>query len=74
MTRTLDEQREEYTKRRFLAMPLAGSIMWAITGASSLVLPAHQYESMGDQDEATKLCLAISAVTPEMPTSQFKPL
>lgn len=39
MTRTLDEQREEYSKRRFLAMPLAGTIMWAITGASSFFLP-----------------------------------
>ena len=30
--RTLEVQREEYQKRRFLAMPIAGLIMWTLIG------------------------------------------
>jgi len=30
--RTLEEQLEEYKKRRFVAVPLAGMIMWAVIG------------------------------------------
>ncbi len=35
---SLDQQRELFKQRRFLAMPLAGTIMWALVGASSLFL------------------------------------
>ncbi len=38
LTLTLDQQRELYKSRRFLAMPLAGTIMWALVGVSSLLL------------------------------------
>ncbi len=35
-TITLDQQREEFSQRRFLAMPLAGAICWSITGITSI--------------------------------------
>ncbi|MFN8586638.1 MAG: hypothetical protein U0704_02465 [Candidatus Eisenbacteria bacterium] len=37
--RSLDVQREEFARRRFLAMPLAGAIAWAAIGAAGMVLP-----------------------------------
>jgi len=40
--RSLDEQREEFTRRRLVAMPLAGTIAWAIVGLSSLFLSPGQ--------------------------------
>lgn len=40
-TRTLDEQREEFAKRKFLATPLAGLIAWSIAGISGIVFPAN---------------------------------
>ena len=42
MSRTLDEQRQEYSQRRFLAMPLAGTIAWIIIGVSSFFLADKQ--------------------------------
>ncbi|MEO9079048.1 MAG: hypothetical protein ABI268_07010, partial [Rhodanobacter sp.] len=37
--RSLDQQREEFSRRRFLAMPLAGSIAWAVAGVAGALLP-----------------------------------
>ena len=37
--RTLDEQRIEFSKRKFLATPIAGLIAWLITGISGMILP-----------------------------------
>src|SRR5438045_5165532 len=37
--RSLDEQRAEYARRRGLAMPLAGSIVWALSGIAGAFLP-----------------------------------
>lgn len=37
--RTLDEQREEFARRRGLAMPLAGLIMWTLIGIAGAFLP-----------------------------------
>ncbi|MBI5170157.1 MAG: hypothetical protein HZA61_11755 [Candidatus Eisenbacteria bacterium] len=37
-TRTLDAQREEYARRRFIAMPLAGAIAWTLVGVAGLYL------------------------------------
>lgn len=39
---SLEQQRQDFTTRRFLAMPLAGAIAWAIIGSTGLVLPAQQ--------------------------------
>lgn len=36
--RSLDQQREEYARRRFLAMPLAGFIAWVVAGAAGACL------------------------------------
>ena len=36
---SLDEQREEFARNRFLAMPIAGMIAWAVVGIGGLVLP-----------------------------------
>jgi hypothetical protein len=37
--RSLDEQRAEYARRRGLAMPLAGSIVWMLIGIAGAFLP-----------------------------------
>jgi len=37
--RILEDQRIEYSKRKFLATPLAGLIAWLITGISGLIFP-----------------------------------
>lgn len=39
ITRTLEEQRKEFTNRKFLATPLAGMIAWLIVGFSDLTMP-----------------------------------
>ena len=36
MTKSLDEQRAEFSRRRFLAMPLAGTVAWTLIGVASL--------------------------------------
>jgi hypothetical protein len=38
--RSLDEQRSEFARGRFLAMPLAGLIAWTIVGISGALLPS----------------------------------
>jgi hypothetical protein len=37
-SRSLDEQRLEFARRRFLAMPLAGLIAWSVVGVGGMVL------------------------------------
>jgi len=37
--RTLEEQRVEFTNRKFIATPLAGLIVWLIVGIASIFLP-----------------------------------
>lgn len=37
-TRSLDDQREEFARRRLIATPIAGLIAWAIAGIGSLFL------------------------------------
>ena len=37
--RTLDEQRREFSKRKFLATPYSGLIIWLIIGIAGLILP-----------------------------------
>ncbi|MCE4564594.1 hypothetical protein INQ51_09755 [Maribellus sp. CM-23] len=37
--RTLDEQRSEFSKRKFLATPIAGLIAWLVAGISGIMLP-----------------------------------
>ena len=37
-TRSLDQQRDEFSRRRFLAMPLAGSIAWLLAGVAGACL------------------------------------
>ena len=39
LPRTLDEQRVEFARNRFLAMPIAGTIAWAIIGVAGAFLP-----------------------------------
>lgn len=36
--RSLDQQREEFARRRFLAMPLAGCIAWVVAGVAGACL------------------------------------
>lgn len=38
MNRTLEEQRAEYAKRRFLAMPLAGILVWTVIAIAGFLL------------------------------------
>jgi hypothetical protein len=37
-SRSLDDQRQEFSRRRMLAMPLAGTLAWACVGASGALL------------------------------------
>jgi len=37
--RTLEEQRIEFTNRKFIATPLAGLIVWLIVGIAGIILP-----------------------------------
>jgi hypothetical protein len=39
--RNLDEQRREFTKRRLIAMPIAGMIAWSAVGLAGVVLPPY---------------------------------
>ena len=36
--RSLDQRRDEFSRRRFLAMPLAGSIAWVVVGVAGTCL------------------------------------
>lgn len=40
-TRSLDIQFAEFGNRRFLAMPLAGTIAWSVVGLAGLLLPVR---------------------------------
>jgi len=39
LTRTLEEQRNEFASRKFLATPIAGLIAWLITGIAGMTMP-----------------------------------
>jgi hypothetical protein len=39
---TLNEQREAFSKRRLIATPLAGTIIWFLIGIAALFLPERQ--------------------------------
>ena len=39
LERSLDEQIEEFRKRRFIAMPIAGLVMWSLIGVAGALLP-----------------------------------
>ena len=39
LARTLEEQRSEFSKRKFLATPLAGLLVWLLVGLAGLTLP-----------------------------------
>ncbi len=41
MEKTLEQHREEFSKRRFLATPLAGMIVWAIIGIAGATLSSY---------------------------------
>ena len=41
-TPSLDVQREVFARRRFLAMPLAGTIAWIVVGVCGYLLPLQQ--------------------------------
>ncbi|MEM1262870.1 MAG: hypothetical protein AAGH76_10775 [Pseudomonadota bacterium] len=36
---TLEQHRDDFSNRRFLAMPLAGAIMWALVGVAGVIAP-----------------------------------
>lgn len=42
-TRSLDEQRREFAARRFLAMPLAGTLAWAVVALGGLLAPRQAW-------------------------------
>lgn len=41
LERSLDEQHKEFLKRRFIATPLAGMLVWALIGLSTFIVPAN---------------------------------
>ena len=42
ITATLDEQRAEFSRNRFLAMPIAGAMAWTVIGIAGAFLPVTQ--------------------------------
>jgi hypothetical protein len=42
VARTLEDQRNEFSSRRLLAMPLTGAFVWLLVALSSLVLTPYQ--------------------------------
>lgn len=42
LSKSLDLQLEEFRKKRFIAVPLAGLITWLIIGVAGAILPEHQ--------------------------------
>ena len=40
-TRTLDEQRLQFSNRPLIAMPIAGMIAWGVAGIAGYLLPAR---------------------------------
>src|SRR5262245_15675226 len=40
--RTLDDQRLAFARKRFLAMPIAGTIAWTLIGIAGAILPVDQ--------------------------------
>ncbi len=41
MEKSLEQQRQEYSQRRFIAMPLAGTIMWTVLGVLGAIFPVE---------------------------------
>lgn len=41
VARSLDEQLAEFARNRFLAMPIAGTIAWTVTGIAGAFLPVN---------------------------------
>jgi len=39
--RTIEEQRREFSNRKFLATPLAGMLVWLLIGISGLIFPVR---------------------------------
>jgi len=42
LERSLDEQRVEYIKKRFVAVPISGMLIWFLIGIAGLLLPPQQ--------------------------------
>lgn len=42
MIRSVEEQREEYARKRFMAIPLSGAIVWLLIGIAGFLLPERQ--------------------------------
>lgn len=40
--RSLEEQRREFAKRRLIATPIAGALVWAMVGIAGAILPSFQ--------------------------------
>lgn len=80
-SRSLDEQRRDFGARRFLAMPLAGTIAWLVVAAGSLVLPRFEHLVLfGATGSIAYLGMALSKLTGEdfldktRPTNAFDSL
>ncbi len=72
---TLDQQREEYKRRRFLAMPLAGTIVWIFIGiGSGFVSPTGQvWLTFIGTGSIAYLGIMLSKLTGENFTDKNKP-
>lgn len=42
MIRSIEEQRDEYARVRFMAIPLSGAIVWLLIGIAGFLLPERQ--------------------------------
>jgi hypothetical protein len=65
--RSLDEQRNEFARRRFLAMPVAGGIAWSAVAAAGFLLPPAPaaYVLFGATGSIAYLGMFISRYTGE---------
>lgn len=73
--RSLDEQRREFASRRFLAMPLAGTIAWIAAGIAGAVLSpvAATYALFIATGSIVYLGIALSRFTGEHFTDRSRP-
>ncbi|BAH37126.1 MAG TPA: hypothetical protein DGD08_16700 [Gemmatimonas aurantiaca] len=73
--RSLDDQRREFAARRFLAMPLAGTIAWIVAGIAGALLPPVQatWALFIATGSIVYLGLVLSRFTGENFTSRTRP-
>lgn len=73
--RTLDQQRQEFSQRRFLATPLAGMLVWIVVAIGGALLPTFEASMLLFAATGSVLYIGIilSRFTGENTMSKNKP-